>query len=668
MNAGRTSTTPSEAERVARLAAELAELGRRLAWARHELLSLPVATAARLAPPTAAPPTAAPTTPAPTTPAPTTPAPTTAAPTTTAAPPTAAPPVVAPAGLGGPPPRAGASPSSGPTGSTGPAAAPEPSRPEPARPADRQPAAASVSDGLFSSRVLAWVGGSITLIGVVMFLVLAASRGWFGIPARLIAGAALGVALVAVGRWLHARPGGEVGALALVGTGIAALYLDVGTATAKYHYLPTPVGLVCGLLVVGTGLAIADRWRSAQLSAGVLIGAGFFLPAVTDGSLPLLVGLVLVAQAAAAPVVRRRGWPSTAVIAAVWPLLYGSAAAWETRVPELVGPLDTAGGGVGGTVAVIAVFLVGTAAALVGAPGLSGRVLAWLVVAAPLPALQLAGVHGGWPGALLAGLVGAALLAVGLAPVIPLPRPARVAASAAGAVALFQATVLWFDGAALTSVLLGQALVLTCLAWLLGQHGRLGGPLLGAVGYGLAGLFLAITRDAPLSALTRFPAWPYLNGGAADHPALVTGLAVSALALLVAVGIGLASARVGFVEPWLWIPIGLVALYGAAGIVVTAGLLIAPVPLGFVTAHAVVTVSWTVVALVLLARGLRDGAERAPLRVAGLVLVAAAVAKLLLFDLVALDGLARVAAFVGAGLVLLTAGARYARAVARSRS
>lgn len=603
------NTTLPEAERVARLAAELAELGRRLAWARHELLNLPVAAPAPSMPP----------------------------------------PVIPPAGLGRPsrPPNAAR---------PGPAESPTASTPEPA----------VASDGLFSSRVLAWVGGTITLIGVVMFLVLAASRGWFGIPARLIAGAVLGVALVGIGRWLHARPGGEVGALALVGTGVAALYLDVGTATAKYHYLPGPVGLAFGLLVVGTGLALADRWRSAQLAAGVLIGAGFFLPAVTDGSLPLLVGLVLVAQAATAPVVRRRGWPACAVIAAGWPLLYGSVTAWQTRVPDLV---NATGGRVGGTIAVIAVFVIGVTAALVCAPGLSGRVLAWLVVSSPLPALQLAGVHGGRPGVLLAGLIGAALLAVGLAPlpsrVGELPRPSRVAAAAAGAVALFQATVLWFDGAALTSVLLGQALVLTILAWLLGRRG----PLLGAAGYGLVGLVLAVTRDAPLSALTRFPAWPYLNGGAADRPALVTGLAVSALALLVAVGIGLATARIGLRRLWLWVPIGLVALYGAAGIVVTAGLLIAPVPLGFVTAHAVVTVSWTVVALVLLARGLSDrwgdSTTQAALRVAGLVLVAAAVAKLLLFDLVALDGLARVAAFVGAGLVLLTAGARYARAVAR---
>ena len=48
------------------------------------------------------------------------------------------------------------------------------------------------------------------------------------------------------------------------------------------------------------------------------------------------------------------------------------------------------------------------------------------------------------------------------------------------------------------------------------------------------------------------------------------------------------------------------------------------------------------------------------------MLVAAAVAKLVLFDLVALDGLARVAAFLGAGLVLLAAGTRYARLVAEA--
>src|SRR4029079_4850068 len=98
----------------------------------------------------------------------------------------------------------------------------------------------------------------------------------------------------------------------------------------------------------------------------------------------------------------------------------------------------------------------------------------------------------------------------------------------------------------------------------------------------------------------------------------------------------------------------------AAGLVIAIALLASPSRSGFVGGHAVVTVLWTVVAPALLALGVR----RPALRVAGLVLVAAAVAKLVLFDLVALDGLARVAAFLGAGLVLLAAGTRYARLLA----
>ena len=129
----------------------------------------------------------------------------------------------------------------------------------------------------------------------------------------------------------------------------------------------------------------------------------------------------------------------------------------------------------------------------------------------------------------------------------------------------------------------------------------------------------------------------------------------------------MAGGRLGWIRPdaaraAVWVPIGLVGLYGAAGVVVNAALLISPTSLGFTAGHAVVTVSWTVAALILLARGLR----RPALRVAGLVLVAAAVAKLVLFDLVALDGLARVGAFLGAGLVLLAAGTRYARLVAEA--
>lgn len=607
-----TQSEPSDAERVARLAAELGELGRRLAWARYELLSLPIAAAAPLAPPAAS------------------------------------------------------------------AATPVESEAE-AEPISTPPDNASdeSSDGLTSSRVLAWVGGSMTLIGVVLFLVLAASRGWLGVPARLIVGAILGAVLIQLGRGVYRRPGGEVGALALVGTGVAALYLDVGTATAKFHYLPDAVGLVAGFAVAGVGLRLADRWRSRALAAFVLIGVGLFLPAVTDGSLPLLVAMVLVPQVASIPVARRNGWASTAMIGAAFPLVYGSAAAWDVSGSWLFGFNGAVQGGLAATAADVAVFVVGIACAVLAAGKLSDRVVAWLVVTAPLPALQLAGAlndsgagsHRATFGVVLAAVVGLVLVGLAMATRITalafraeLSTTVRTAGGAAGAVALFEATVLWLNGSALVGVLLGQSLVLSVVAY----AARRRGPLLGAVGYGLVGLGGALTDQAPLSGLTSWPAYPYMVDDAPDHHALVTGLAISLMTLLAAAAFAAAAARLGWLRatPLAWIPVGLVVLYGAAGAVVTAGLLIAPVQAGFVTAHAVVTISWTVVALLLLARGLTN----AVLRVSGLVLVAAAVAKLLLFDLVALDGLARVAAFIGAGLVLLTAGSRYARLVSQQDS
>nr|WP_271214835.1 DUF2339 domain-containing protein [Pseudonocardia halophobica] len=149
-------------------------------------------------------------------------------------------------------------------------------------------------------------------------------------------------------------------------------------------------------------------------------------------------------------------------------------------------------------------------------------------------------------------------------------------------------------------------------------------------------------------------------------PVPFRGLVLAVLVLAAAVAALVAAGRTGLIRAdartaVLWVPLALVALHGATTTVVTAALLVSPDRTGFLAGHALVTVSWTVAALVLLARGI----TRPALRAAGAVLVAAAVGKLVLFDLLALDGLARVAAFLGAGLVLLAAGHRYARLVAR---
>jgi uncharacterized membrane protein len=105
------------------------------------------------------------------------------------------------------------------------------------------------------------------------------------------------------------------------------------------------------------------------------------------------------------------------------------------------------------------------------------------------------------------------------------------------------------------------------------------------------------------------------------------------------------------------VTLGLAALYGYAGTVLSAALLVWPGATGFRIGQVVITVSLAAGALVLLARGARS----VPARIAGLAMVGAAVLKLGAFDLETLDGIVRVSACLGAGVVLLVAGVRYAR-------
>ncbi|MHA6620409.1 DUF2339 domain-containing protein [Pseudonocardia sp. DLS-67] len=515
---------------------------------------------------------------------------------------------------------------------------------------------------LSGARVLAWTGGGVTLLGVVLLLALAASRGWFSPLGRVTSGAVLGVALIGVGLRLHRKVDARVGALALAGTGFATLYLAVAAATALYGFLaPTPA-LVVALVVAAAGLGLADRWRAQLLGGGVVVGAAVLAPALVWGW--LLVALVLALQLAALPVVLRRRWPTLAVVAAAGPALYGA----------VVGGLADAAERAPTVAVAIGALVAGLATALPAARVLPARPVGALVAVAPVPVLVTAAAWGGWNGAAVAAVAVVALAAFAAVPAAPriggweLAEPAgrvrtvRVVAVAAAALALFQATLVALDGSAATVVLLGQAIVATVLAAQL--RARL--PLAVGAAYGGIGVLIALGRDAPLDGLVHHPSSAYAGPG---HGPLVVGAAVSVLVLAFAVALLVAGVRCGLVRPdpgsaALWVPAGVVGLYGATSLVVALALLGSDDRAGFTAGHALVTVSWTAVALVLLARGVR----RPALRIAGMVLVAAAVGKLVLFDLVALDGLARVAAFLGAGLVLLAAGTRYARLVTEAEA
>ncbi|MGZ6772876.1 MAG: DUF2339 domain-containing protein, partial [Mycobacteriaceae bacterium] len=115
-------------------------------------------------------------------------------------------------------------------------------------------------------------------------------------------------------------------------------------------------------------------------------------------------------------------------------------------------------------------------------------------------------------------------------------------------------------------------------------------------------------------------------------------------------------------NPLVWIVGGAATLYGVTTAFVSAGVLL-PIPDGFFAGHTAATVTWMVAALVLLGKGLTRGPLAMVARISGFVLAGAAVAKLLLFDLAALDGILRVTGFILVGLLLIAAGIRYARSL-----
>jgi uncharacterized membrane protein len=528
-----------------------------------------------------------------------------------------------------------------PPGPYRPAPAPQMWAPPSQLPPPVAPAPRKERSAVSGARLVAWTGGAVTLLGVALLMALAASRGWFSPPVRIGAGGVLGAGLVGLGMWLHRKDTAKAGALAVAATGFATLYLVIAGATAGYALIDPVVALVLALLVAGGGLGLADRWQSRLLADGVVVGALLLAPALTTDW--LLVALALTMSLAALPVVVHRRWSDLALVVGGFAGLYAAVvcAIYAGDATEHVRAVVLAG----------ATLVIGLATATAAAGRVASRGIAALIPFSGVPALVTAGVLGGWEGAAVAA--GAALAMVVVAVLPWLDRVLRLTAVTAGVVAVFQATALAFDGSTFTIVLLGQALTAAVLAYLL--RNRL--AIVVALAEGTLGLLFAVGRDAPLTELVQ-------RGGLRLPADLVAAAAVSALVLAVAVALVGATGRLGWARPdaataVVWAPIGVAGLYGVTGLVVNLAVLVSATD-GFTAGHAIVTVSWTAAALVLLARGLR----RPALRVAGLVLIAAAVGKLVLFDLVALDGLVRVAAFIGAGLILLAAGSRYARLVA----
>lgn len=507
------------------------------------------------------------------------------------------------------------------------------------------------------SKVLVWIGGAVTLVGVVLMLILAIQRGWIGPVPRVILGAVLATGLVGVSLVAHRTPAGRSGAFALAATGIAALYLDIVAATTLLELLPPWLGLGLGLVVALAGLVLAARWDAELLALFVLVACVLCAPLVTQDVNALLLGFLLVLHVAATPVQLMRGWVWVPLMTGVPPLVVALSA-----MQDLIKDgqqLEAA------ALSLLASLLVAAIAILTAARrpdddmplfvlGFAG--LPTLAVALQVPVNQATGAL--------------ALLGVPMVATWAVARFARderaglpprlgVVAGGVAAVCLFEAVTLQLDGDGRPIGVLGCALVLCLVAYAV--RGR--GVLLAAFVFASVGSVMVMVQVASILRIL-FPP----EGTPTQRELAVSGLAYGLLAT-VALALLLVHLRLNVAvenpvdDGVLGFMSGLVVLYGACGLTLCLALMISPDRTGFLAGHSVVTVSWMVAALVLLQRGIT---RRGP-RIAGLVLVGAALFKLVLFDLAALDGLARAAAFLGAGLVLLAASVRYTRLVNRSR-
>ncbi|HEV2780306.1 MAG TPA: DUF2339 domain-containing protein [Actinophytocola sp.] len=492
------------------------------------------------------------------------------------------------------------------------------------------------------SRILAWAGGVVTLAGVVLLLVLAIQNGYLGPRPRVLLGVVLGLALVGIGMWLHRNPNARTGAYALAATGIAVLYLDVLAATTLYGFLPPLAGLLAGL-------AVAGRWDSQLFAVFVVVSCAVSAPILTEGFVPLLLGSLLVLQIATTPVQLGRRWGGLSLAAGLPPLI--ATMIMISLATNERNALDAA------TIAVLSLV---TSAVQVAFATLSAtrrpadELPLGLLLIAPLPTMLAAILVPRLAAAALPAAIGVLLVAVWAlhrTGALAVPDRFAMAAGGAGILALFQATATALDGNARAIALLGGSVLLTLISVRL----RYPAALLGSALFGLGGLLLTLVVALPPRMFAVPPARTIPAGAVAT--AGLTGL----LLAVAAIALGWAAVRLDRVRaPHAWGWGGIVALHGASGATLSIGLAISPDRSGFLLGHVLLTVSWTVGALVLLLRGV----DSVPPRVAGLALVAAALTKLVLFDLSSLDGIARVAAFLVAGLVLLAAGARYARLVA----
>jgi uncharacterized membrane protein len=486
---------------------------------------------------------------------------------------------------------------------------------------------------------LAFSGGVIFLLGVIFFLALAINRHWLSPAAQCAIGALMSLAALGASSWIRRAHGQLQASLALGGAGIAGLWASLVAACSLYHLMAVSVGMGFALAIAGVCAAIALDFRSQALACLGFIPAlvaGVILGVHTNGT---SMALMLLLAGCCCYIAIRRGWVALpmGVMLLAWP----QTLLWVHGDQHRAGPFLLAAAF--GLLPLLAGVLLDRRApdvrdelnaVLVSLPG------GYLVAATALAVSgHLAGIASS---ALAAALAGAAYLctAASLAAERRLDRDRLTVLWGTGVTLVAVAFIIQFFGnpRALTVSLAALAIALAGVA----RHTREArlsvAAALAATTASLIGLVLAARPDLLFSTSTTMTTQP--------AGAYIVGLAWATVAASpkpkAILNACLAAATTGCVYG---LSLGVVAVLSSHQ----------------QTAQIAVTVLWVALGIAGLVAGLLIPTVGRPLRTGGFALLAAAVAKLFLFDLSQLDMAARAAAFVALGLALVGASFYYQR-------
>ena len=276
--------------------------------------------------------------------------------------------------------------------------------------------------------------------------------------------------------------------------------------------------------------------------------------------------------------------------------------------------------------------------------------MALLTCAGALPVLSVGAAVGRVAAALMAAALAAAMLALVLVGgrMTGGDATVRTVWTALSAVSALIAVLVAFDGEIASPMLLAMAVVVALAA----RNDTTTRSV--ALSFAAVGAVLYLAYAPPSSLLEATPA---------GRPDAVSTVVASVLLIACAIALARTFPQQ---KPAAWAAAASVTVYGVTTFTVTAGMLVGGPDGGFFAGHMAATICWIALAATLFGYAARLArAERSVAIGGGLALVAAAMAKLFLFDLGTLDGIFRVGVFIVVGLILLGMGAGYARLLDR---